>query len=52
MRFNVGGYQVTNLSGEANRIAYVEDKQLDLSEGYVFASNCQYSRWIRRLMKS
>lgn len=52
MSFYVGGYQVINLSGEANRIAYVEGKQLDLNEGYVFAPNCQYSRGIRRLMKS
>ena len=33
--FYVGKYQVINLSGEANRIAYFEDKQMDLGEGFV-----------------
>lgn len=35
MSFYVGNYQVINMSGEANRIAFVEDKQMDLGEGFV-----------------
>jgi hypothetical protein len=35
MNFYVGRYQVINISGEANRIAFFEDKQMDLGEGFV-----------------
>lgn len=39
MSFYVGRYQVINLSGEANRIAFFEDKQMDLGEGSVVLPN-------------
>lgn len=38
MSFYVGRYQVINLSGEANRIAFLEGKYLDLGEGYAFVA--------------
>jgi hypothetical protein len=33
--FYVGGYQVINLAGEGNRIAFFENKEMDLGEGWV-----------------
>lgn len=50
MNFYVGRYQVINVSGEANRIAFLEDKNLGLGEGYTSASLCQHDCSIWRLM--